>query len=263
MPVSHSVSPAMHNAAFAAAQRDAVYLPFPAVSADDFVAFARAIGIKGASVTVPHKIAMLDHVDEVDAAARRIGAVNTVHITGGRWLGGNTDATAFLQPLLHRVPLERSMVAVLGAGGAARAVAVALASCGARVRVHARNRQRAEQLARLTSAEVGSWPPEPGWDLLVNCTPVGMYPRVDETPIAADRLTGRFVYDLVYNPMTTRLIGEGQRAGCQTIGGIDMLVAQAEEQFHWWTGTRPPANVMREAALGRLTEFVRDEHHVV
>jgi 3-dehydroquinate dehydratase/shikimate dehydrogenase len=263
-PVSHSVSPAMHNAAFAAMRRDAVYLPFLAASVEDFVTFARAFGIKGASVTTPYKVAMLDHVDEVYAVARRIGAINTVHVAAGRWLGGNTDIAAFLQPLQNRVPLDGLATAVVGAGGAARAVAVAVASSGARVRVHSRNRQQAEGVAVLASAEVGPWPPEPhSWDLLINCTPVGTFPRVDETPIAADQLTGRYVYDLVYNPTTTRLIREARMAGCQTIGGLDMLVAQAEEQLQWWTGTRPPPGVLREAAVKRLAEFAGDENYVL
>jgi 3-dehydroquinate dehydratase / shikimate dehydrogenase len=263
-PISHSVSPAMHNAAFRAMRRDAVYLPFPAASAEDFMTFARAFGIKGASVTIPYKVTMLDELDEVYAVARRIGAINTVNLVDGRWLGGNTDATAFLLPLQNRVPLEGTRAAVIGAGGAARAVAVALASSGSRVRVHARNREQAEHVAILASAEVGPWPPEPhSWDLLINCTPIGMHPRGDETPIPADQLTGRYVYDLIYNPTATRLIREAKLAGCQTIGGLDMLVAQAEEQFQWWIGTRPPAGVMREAALKRLAEFARDENYVV
>ena len=264
MPILHSVSPAMHNAAFVAARWDAVYLPFPAASAEDFVTFARAVGIKGASITTPYKVAMLDHVDEVYAVAGRIGAINTVHVKDGRWLGGNTDATAFLQPLHNHIPLEGTRAAVVGAGGAARAVAIALASSGAHVRVHARNPQQADNVAMLVSAEVGAWPPEPGtWDLLINCTSVGMYPRIEETPIPADQLTGRYVYDLIYNPTTTRLMREARQAGCHTIGGLDMLVAQAHEQYQWWTGTRPPSGVMREAALKRLAEFVRDANYVV
>jgi 3-dehydroquinate dehydratase/shikimate dehydrogenase len=263
-PVAHSVSPSMHNAAFAATARDAVYLPFPAASALDFVTFARAFGVQGASVTTPYKVAMLDQVSEVYPVARRIGAINTIHVSNGRWVGDNTDATAFLQPLKNRLPLQGSTASVLGAGGAARAVAVALASTGARVRVHARNREQAAQVALLASAEIGPWPPQSrSWDLLINCTPIGMHPHIDETPIPADQLTGRCVYDLIYNPATTRLLREASQAGCQTIGGLDMLVAQAEEQFRWWTDTRPPAGVMREAALRRLAEFARDEHYVV
>jgi 3-dehydroquinate dehydratase/shikimate dehydrogenase len=264
MPIAHSVSPAMHNAAFAAGRLDAVYLPFPAESADDFMTFGRALGVKGASVTIPHKVSLSERVDEVDDVARRVGALNTIRVIDGRWVGGNTDVDGFLQPLVGRLSLPGLNASILGSGGAARAVAVALTSSGCRVRVHARNRSRAEQVGLATSSEVGPYPPRRGsWDVLVNCTPVGMHPHVDETPIEAGELTGRFVYDLIYNPAETRLLREAARAGCQTIGGLEMLVAQAREQFHWWTGVRPPAGVMREAARKRLAEFIRDENYVV
>jgi shikimate 5-dehydrogenase len=116
----------------------------------------------------------------------------------------------------------------------------------------------------LASAGVGSWPPPPGsWDLLVNATSVGMHPRVSDTPLDGEQLTGRCVYDLIYNPPVTRLLRDAETAGCRTIGGLEMLVAQAHEQFHWWTDVRPAPGVMREAALKRLAEFMRDEHHVV
>jgi shikimate dehydrogenase len=262
--VVHSVSPAMHNAAFRAAHIDAVYLPLPAVDADDFVMFGKAVGISGASVTIPHKVTLCDRVDEVSPVARRIGAVNTIRVTDGRWIGGNTDASGFLQPLQDSVDLKSTRASVLGAGGASRAVAVALSSSGCSVRVHARQTRQAQDIAAVSGGQVGPWPPEPGsWDLLVNCTPVGMHPRVDESPIPADLLTGGIVYDLVYNPSTTRLLREAAARRCRTIGGLDMLVAQAEEQFHWWTDTKPAAGVMREAALKRLAEFARDENHVV
>jgi 3-dehydroquinate dehydratase/shikimate dehydrogenase len=262
--VAHSVSPAMHNAAFRATRTNAVYIPLPAISADDFATFGRSIGIKGASVTIPHKVTMFDRVDEVYPVARRIGAINTIRVESKRWIGSNTDAQGFLEPLRSRVSLDGIRASLLGAGGAARAVAVALASTGCSLRIHARDRVKAEQVAALTSASVGSWIPEPGsWDLLINATPMGTFPRVDETPIAKALLTGRYVYDLVYNPPVTRLLREASEAGCQTIGGLDMLVTQAQEQFQWWTGARAPAGVMREAALKRLAEFVRDEDHVV
>lgn len=263
-PVSHSISPAMHNAAFAASQIDGVYLPFPASDADDFAAFARAVGIKGASVTTPYKVALVRHVDEMSAFARRTGAVNTIRIERGRWQGANTDGDGFLEPLRDRLSLSGTRAAVVGAGGAARAVSLALTMNGAIVRVHARNADRARDVAAVASGEIGPWPPEPGsWDLLINCTPVGMYPRIDETPLAAELLTGHSVYDLVYNPPLTRLLREASVAGCQTIGGLDMLIAQAREQFHWWTGVRPSSDVMRAAALRRLPELIRDEDHVV
>jgi len=262
--VAHSVSPAMHNAEFRAARIDAVYVPLPAASAEDFLAFARAIGISGASVTIPFKVSLFDAVDEVYSVARRIGAINTIRVDGERWIGGNTDASGFLEPLHERVSLKGLRVAVLGAGGAARAVVVALGSTEASIRLHARHRAQAEEVAVLTSVDIGPWPPEPGsWDVLVNCTPVGMYPRVDETPLDAGLLTGRYVYDLIYNPTTTRLLREAAAVGCQTIGGLEMLVGQAREQFEWWTGTRPRAGVMKEAAQRRLAEFARDENYLV
>ena len=254
----------MHNAAFAATGLDAIYLPFPAVSADDFMTFGRALGVKGVSVTIPHKVSLSERVDEVDASARRVGAINSIHVVEGRWVGGNTDVEGFLHPLAGRLPLQGMRASILGSGGAARAVAVALTSRGCRVRVHGRNRARADAVGLATSAEVGSFPPDRGsWDLLVNCTPVGMHPNVGDTPIDASDLTGRYVYDLIYNPTETRLLREAARAGCQTIGGLEMLVAQAHEQFYSWTGVRPPAGVMHEAALKRLAEFMRDENYVV
>jgi len=240
-----------------------VYVPLPAVDADDFVQFGRAIGLSGASVTIPHKVTLVERLDELDDVVRRVGAVNTIRAEGARWLGRNTDTQGFLEPL-RQIPLKGLRASLLGAGGAARAVAVALAPTGCALRVHARHRAQAEEVASLATAAVGGWPPEPGsWDLLVNATPVGMAPRVDASPIPAELLSGRYVYDLVYNPLVSRLLREAAARGCRTIGGLDMLVAQAGEQFHWWTGSMPPAGVMREAALKRLAELTRDGHDVV
>jgi 3-dehydroquinate dehydratase/shikimate dehydrogenase len=263
-PVSHSVSPAMHNAAFRAGGIDAVYLPLPAVDVDDFITFARGIGLKGASVTIPFKVPLFERVDEACTAAHRIGAINTIRVVDGRWLGANTDAAGFLQPLQDRGVSVRGMrAAILGAGGSARAVAIALATSGAVVSVHARSQARAEAVAMLASGGAGAWPPEPGsWDLLINCTPIGMHPRVDETPLPLEALTGRLVYDLVYNPPATRLLREAAASGIATIGGMDMLVAQAHEQFQGWIGTRPPPGVMRTAAEQGLRRFTADENHL-
>jgi 3-dehydroquinate dehydratase / shikimate dehydrogenase len=264
-PIAHSVSPAMHNAAFAATGRNAVYLPFPAVDAEDFATFARAVGVKGASVTIPFKISLMHHVDDVDHSARDIGALNTMRMGADGWQGRNTDAAGFLQPLDERgVSLAGCRASILGAGGSARAVAVALGSRRASVTVHARDRQKAEQVASLAGGAAGEFPPPRGaWDLLVNCTPLGMHPHIDRTPVPASTLRGGLVYDLVYNPAVTRLLREASLAGCETIGGLDMLVAQAMEQFRWWTGIAPPAAVMRAAATQRLSEFRADEDHVV
>src|SRR5439155_25713424 len=159
----------------------------------------------------------------------------------------NTDAAGFLQPLDERgVALAYRRASILGAGGSARAVAVALASRRAAITIHARDRKKAESIAALVGADLGDWPPVAGsWDLLVNCTPLGMHPRLDQTPVPQSALGDGLVYDLVYNPEITRLLREASAAGCQTMSGLDMLVAQAMEQFQWWTGSRPSAAVMR------------------
>jgi shikimate dehydrogenase len=266
LPVAHSLSPAMHNAAFAAAGIDAVYLPLPATDVDDIVEFARAFGLAGASVTIPYKVALFDRVQDVDDLSRAVGALNTVRIEGDRWSARNTDVAGFLQPLRDRqVPLAGRRAAILGAGGSARAVAVGLASRGALVSVHARDARKAQVVATLASGVVGPFPPPPdSWDLLVNCTPVGMHPRIDQSPLPSASLPTRgVVYDLIYNPATTRLLRDAATAGCDTIGGLDMLIGQAGEQFEWWTGTRPQSGVMRAAATKRLSEFNADEDHFV
>jgi 3-dehydroquinate dehydratase/shikimate dehydrogenase len=248
-PVLHSLSPAMHNAAFKATGRDAVYLPLAAADYDDFVTFAEALSLAGASVTAPFKLDACSRADECDSVSRRIGSVNTLRRVNGRWAARNTDIAGFLAPLEARLPLRGARATVLGAGGAARAVAEALTSAGASVAVAARRRERAEAVAQLTRTAVADWPPQPGsWDVLINATPLGTTPRVDESPLPDGPFTGQLVYDLAYNPRETLLLRQARRAGLDTIGGLEMLVAQAQLQFEWWTGIKPPARVMREAA---------------
>jgi 3-dehydroquinate dehydratase/shikimate dehydrogenase len=264
-PIDHSVSPDLHNATLKESGVDAVYLPLPARDAEDFVTFARGVGLKGASVTIPFKVSLFDHVDEVSSAARQVGAINTITVEGGRWIGSNSDVAGFLAPLdERRVPLRNLRTAILGAGGAARAVAVALKPTAGDVAIYARDAGRAADTARAVGARAAAWPPQSGsWDLLVNATPIGMYPRVDAAPLPASALSGKYVYDLVYNPPDTRLLQAAASAGCITIGGLDMLVAQAQEQFRAWTGLQAPAAVMRAAAERKLAEFIADENHVV
>jgi 3-dehydroquinate dehydratase / shikimate dehydrogenase len=253
-PIGHSLSPAMHNAAFAAEGIDAVYLPLEAADADDFLTFARAAGLQGASVTAPFKVALARHV-ALDDDARRAGAVNTLVRDGAGWRATNTDVEGFLAPLRLKVTLRGRRAAVLGAGGAARAAARGLSVEGATVTLHARHRQQAEHIAASLPIRVGDWPPAAGsWDLLVNATPVGTAPAVDETPWPAAQFDGQLVYDLVYNPRETRLLREAAAAGCDTLGGLDMLVAQAQQQFLLWTERLPSADVMRAAAEHALEQ---------
>jgi len=254
-PVGHSVSPAMHNAAFRAADRDAVYLPLQPADVDDFLRVAPRLGIEGASVTIPFKVSTFEWLaasgepDALDDESRAVGAVNTLRRRDGRWQGRNTDVAGFLAPLAAKTHLAGARATILGAGGAARAAAVALASAGAAVTVCARRPERAAEVAGISGGQAGAWPPaRASWDILVNTTPVGMSPGVADTPWPDAVFDGRLVYDLVYNPVETRLLREAREAGCATIGGLDMLVAQAQAQAEWWTGVRPPAALLREAA---------------
>ena len=245
-PIAHSLSPVMHNAGFAALGLNAVYVPLQAADAEDFVMFARAIGLAGASITAPFKVALVPHVDDVEPLAKRVGAINTIARRDGRWIGANTDVHGFIAPLSGRIALKGTRTAVLGAGGAARAVAVALVEQGAAVSICARRPEAARDVARATGAQVGTFPPRSGtWDVLVNTIPAG-----DDSPMSGVPLDGEIVFDLIYTPADTPLLRQARAQGCLTIGGIEMLVAQAEKQFEMWTGQRPPAGLFQAAVEG-------------
>ncbi len=250
-PIEHSLSPAMHNAAFRAAGLDAVYVPLPAADFADFEACAAAFGVRGVSVTAPYKLDA-GRAAGGAAGAAGAGAVNTLRRTADGWAGRNTDIEGFLAPLAGR-DLRGAHVAVLGAGGAARAVAAALAGTGAQVRIHARRHEAAQDTAAACGVAAGEWPPAAGWDVLVNATPAGTAPAVDTLPcdLTGD-LAGRLVYDLVYNPTETALMRRAHQLGADVIGGLPMLVAQAAAQFHWWIGHRPSSSLMLAAARTRL-----------
>ena len=247
-PIGHSLSPALHNAALQALGVDAVYLPLEPADMDDLLAVAEALDVRGLSVTAPFKVEALARAVRADALATRLGAANTLTRVDGGWAASNTDVEGFLQPLRPRLALRGSRAAVLGGGGAARAVVAALHAEGAQVTVHTRRPEQAEALTPL-GATPGTWPPPRGsWDLLVNTTPVGTSPHVDESPVAAPLLAGgRLVYDLVYNPGQTRLLRDAVAAGCATLGGIEMLIAQAAVQVATWFPVDPPIAAMRAA----------------
>jgi 3-dehydroquinate dehydratase/shikimate dehydrogenase len=246
----HSLSPLMHNAAFAAAGIDAVYVPLAAADFSDFLAFADSLGIEGASVTIPYKLDALAAATSADSRTRSIGAANTLRRTANGWEATNTDVEGFLAPLreAYQASLRGARAAVLGAGGAARAVIVGLRSEGATVTLHARRREQATEVAAALGAVAGEWPPpSDGWDILVNTTPLGGTTRRDESPLPEGPFRGRLVYDLTYGANESRLVRDAREAGCRTVDGLPMLVAQAERQFAWWTGHAPPPGVMRAA----------------
>lgn len=246
-PIGHSLSPRMHNAAMKAAGRDAVYLPFEVES--DLEGFVRDMihprtrridwNFRGLSVTIPHKLEVIKYLDEIDPLARRIGAVNTVVVESERLVGYNTDVTGAMKPLDAIFDVHGARVAVLGAGGAARAICFGLAERGAAMKIYGRDVQKLSLLA--ADLEL---PTAPLWsftgvaDVVINCTPVGMHGHSeDRSPVPRWSLRGvKLVYDLVYNPIETELLKDAGQMGCLTLGGGAMLAAQAAEQYRLWTG---------------------------
>jgi 3-dehydroquinate dehydratase/shikimate dehydrogenase len=249
----HSISPAMHNAAFAASGINAIYLPFPVENLEDFLAVIEPFGIRGFSVTIPHKQAIMARLDHCDRLARRLGAVNTVVVRGRRLYGYNTDYAGVRAAVGERVRLAGCRALLVGAGGAARAGAFALADSGARVFILARRAERGRELARAAGGETVTHEElrRRSFDLIVNATPAGMAPD-RSSPLTASEINAAAVFDMVYRPMETPLLRMAARRGAKTISGVEMLVAQGVEQWKLWTGRPAPARRMRRAALEAL-----------
>jgi 3-dehydroquinate dehydratase/shikimate dehydrogenase len=267
-PLGHSLSPQLHNAAFKARKMDAVYLPLESDGIDDFRRFHAAFPVAGVSVTIPYKQDAMTYADSLSDEAKMTGAVNTLVPEGAGWRGENSDVEGFIRPLIRRFRVEGMRAVVLGAGGAARAVVCALCSRGVSVCVVARSPDRARQLSEQFRCECAPWGQLKAlrWDLLVNTTPVGMYPELGMTPVPAEWLTGKCVYDLVYNPRRTRLLEEAALKGCAVISGEEMFLGQAVKQQELWCGSPPPHAVMGavlDAALrnrpGRQSDAARHD----
>lgn len=268
-PVEHSIGPELFNDAFAAARVPGVYLPLPVPPTyDDFARFldecmAREwLDVRGFSVTLPHKIHALRYLgDNIDPPADVIGAVNTIRIEDGEMWGCNTDSSSAIDTLLGGLgceweALEGVSVDVLGAGGVARAVVGGLSECGCDVTVYNRSEDRARALADAFECRVQPWEDRSRAEgsILINCTSVGMWPHVDESPLPADALRPEVtVFDTVYRPRRTRLLQDAASAGCRTIDGLGMYVHQACQQFEYWTQQSADEGRMRlmaERALG-------------
>ena len=252
-PIAHSLSPLMHNAAFAAGRHNAVYLPFRVRELPDFIAAIEPFQIAGFSVTIPHKQRIIRYLDECDPLAAEIGAVNTVAVRAGKLCGYNTDFIGVLRAIERRLPLSSSSVLLVGAGGVARAAAFALVRAGARVSIWARRRQQARALAgavggvAIEREEIA----RQSFDAIVNCTPVGMHPS-GGSPLESRELNCSLVMDLVYRPLRTELLRRAERRGIETISGVDMFVAQGVAQWELWMGESAPAALMRRVVLDAL-----------
>ncbi|NEO25919.1 MAG: shikimate dehydrogenase [Kamptonema sp. SIO4C4] len=270
-PVEHSLSPVMHNAAIAHLGVNYIYLPFPvrqqdlATALDGFT----AIGVQGINLTIPHKQAVIPHLSHVSTVAQAIGAVNTLWRTDNGWSGTNTDAAGFIAPL-KALPRDWSQVipVILGNGGAARAVVAGCVELGCpEIRVVGRNPEKLDKFKQ-------SWQNTPfadhlsvhPWDkltevvsetqLIVNTTPVGMSPQVEQSPVDASILQqlppGAIAYDLIYTPSPTRFLQLAQTQGATAIDGSEMLVQQGAAALHLWLDTPIPVEIMRQALLDQL-----------
>ncbi len=251
-PVEHSRSPAMHNAAFAALGLDWRYilLPTPLEQLAAVIARIRSGELQGANVTIPHKQAVMPFLDEIDPAARAVGAVNTIVRRAERLIGFNTDTLGFKRALLETgVDVKDQPCAVLGAGGSARAVVYVLRDLGAHITVYARDVHKARVLHTDcrpldTLAEIDT-----ATQLIVNTTPVGLAPNVDASPWPATMPfpPHALVFDLLNNPPRTWLMQQAEQAGLRAVNGWNMLVYQGAAAFEKWTSLTPPVEVMKLA----------------
>lgn len=256
-PIEHSLSPQMHNAAFNHLGLNLAFLAFKANKAAEAAVAIRTLGFRGASITIPHKEAIMEHLDKVDDVGRAIGAVNTVVAREGKLLGSNTDWLGVVRALEQVTDLGGKRCLVLGAGGAARAAIFGLQQRGAKVCLMNRNQERGRGLAAEMKCSFVEWQ---SWDgleieLLINATPVGMTATQDQSLISTRQLQENMVVlDMVYRPLETRLLKDAAEAGSICVSGLEMLLHQGVAQFEIWTGREAPVEVMRQALVESLAD---------
>jgi shikimate dehydrogenase len=267
-PVKHSFSPLIHNAGFNALGINFVYVACLVKDLEHAIKGIRALDIRGASVTIPHKVKAISYVDKLDDLAQKIGSINTIVNQKGKLIGYNSDGMGALKAFQDRtIDLKGKSVLVLGSGGVARAIAFSLVMRGEVKRLHILGIIEDEMniliedlrktggiaiqeallqediLKKTLSAS----------DILINCTPTGMYPKTKESPVPSSFLRpGLLVFDVVYNPPQTTLLKDAQKAGCMTVSGLEMFINQAIVQFELWTGKKAPVGTMRKVLLEQL-----------
>lgn len=254
-PVSHSLSPVMHNRAFAHIGHNGVYVPFRVTDIQAAVTGIRALDIKGVSVTIPHKVSVMAHLDEVNAEAEKIGAVNTILNRDGRLIGYNSDYLGAVKALSDDTDVQGQTVVIIGAGGAARAIGFGILRAGGKVVILNRSPHKGKRLADDLGADFTllSECRKVEGQILINTTPVGMFPHAEKMPLDAELLRPELtVMDIIYNPLKTLLLKEAEKIGCRTIGGLAMFVQQGAFQFELWTGENAPIDVMTTAVENTL-----------
>ena len=254
-PIGHSLSPVMHNSALAHSGLDGHYLALRVENIAAAVDGIRGLGIRGASITIPHKISVLQYLDKVDPMAANIGAVNTVINRDGVLHGYNSDCAGAVKALSENTVIKGKDVAVIGAGGGARAIGFGLKQEGGLVTIINRSKSAGEKLADDLNcefkllAEVKKLP----YQIVINATPAGMTPDINNLPLAPDLMKPEMVVmDMVYNPLKTRFLEAAQSIGCTTVDGVAMFVHQGAVQFELWTGRKAPVNIMRRVVLEEL-----------
>jgi 3-dehydroquinate dehydratase/shikimate dehydrogenase len=254
-PIGHSLSPLLHNTGYVAAKKDAAFLPFLVERLGDFLRTLEELGVRGFSVTLPHKEAIFRRLDDCEPLAEKIGAVNTVTVRrDGSLHGSNTDYLGVLRALEKKLKLRGSRVLIFGAGGAARAAAFAVARAGGEVVVCARREAAARALARAVRGDVIRraalrWEK---FDAILNATPIGMHPHAGISPLAANELNCFLVMDLIYRPLQTKLLQIAAKKGIRTVSGVEMFLAQGIAQWELWMGSWAPEAAMRRAVLRAL-----------
>ncbi len=254
-PVSHSLSPVMHNTALSEVGYNGVYHAFKVKDIGEAVSGIKALGIRGVSITIPHKVSVIEFLDELDDTAENIGAVNTVINRHGVLTGYNSDCLGAIKAILEKTAIKDKNVVIIGAGGAARAIGFGIMSQGGRITILNRTAAKGERLARRLGAEFHpiSNLKNTGCQILINTTPVGMIPDTSVMPVQREDLDKTMVVmDVVYNPLKTRLLREAENIGCRTVDGVSMFVYQGAFQFELWTGKRAPVEVMKKAVLKAL-----------
>ena len=267
-PVEHSLSPGMHNAAFKELGMDNIYVPFQvkAEHLEDAILGAQSLGVKGFNVTIPHKTEVINYLDYLDIAAGLIGAVNTIEFGKNGAVGHNTDGIGAVMAIEEEAPVKNKKVVILGAGGASRAIAFQLLLSGVDNLVIAnRTVEKAVELktdlvekldheVRVSGLDENLTQELSDTNILINTTPVGMYPNVDQKPVVTAEMMhpDMVVNDIVYNPLKTGLLKEADKAGAKSISGIKMLIYQGVEAFKIWTGIEPPVEIFQRALMNEL-----------
>ena len=267
-PIEHSVSPKMHNAVLKELCLDYVYIAFKVKKENlkEAVQGFKSLGIQGINVTIPHKVDIMQYLDEIDPTAMKIGAINTIKNENGYLKARNTDGEGALKSLLDNgYNPKGKKITIIGAGGASRAISFFIAQHASELTIFDINSELSHKLAtnlsQFYSIPIKSYPLTDEKlkyeietsDLLINTSPIGMYPKIEESPVSKEMLHQKLtVFDIVYNPIQTRLLKDAKELGCKCIPGIDMFVNQGAIAFEWWTGKKPNIDLMKQEVIKAL-----------